>query len=321
MHWIASFIATLVVLGAAPAQAQTYPSKPIHILIPYAPGGIADIAARIIGAKLTEAWGQQVVVENKPGGNGFIAMTAAAKAAPDGYTLVMATVGDVAINPALFKNMPYDVDRDLAPIAQVSDAPMVLAANANTPYKNLADAIAAAKAQPGRLSVATPGNGSVNQIVLEWMALNTGTKFQHIPYKGGAPAAAALAGGDIPFAILASSSVAPHVKSGRARVLAVTGARPSKFNPEWRTLQQEGVKEVDASNWTALYAPKGTPQAIIDKLSAEITKILNMPDVKERFAGGGVETIPSTPAELSARVKEAAARFKTIVDKANIKPD
>ena len=198
---------------------------------------------------------------------------------------------------------------------------MVLAANANTPYKNLADAIAAAKAQPGRLSVATPGNGSVNQIVLEWMALNTGTKFQHIPYKGGAPAAAALAGGDIPFAILASSSVAPHVKSGRARVLAVTGARPSKFNPEWRTLQQEGVKEVDASNWTALYAPKGTPQAIIDKLSAEITKILNMPDVKERFAGGGVETIPSTPAELSARVKEAAARFKTIVDKANIKPD
>jgi tripartite-type tricarboxylate transporter receptor subunit TctC len=321
MAWIAGLVAVLVVLVSPTAWAQSYPTKPIHILSPYAPGGISDIASRIIGAKLTEAWGQQVVVENRPGGNGFIAMAAAAKATPDGHTLVMATVGDVAINPALFKDMPYDVERDLAPIMQVSDAPMVLAAHANSPYKTVADAIAAAKAQPGRISVATPGNGSVNQIVLEWMALNTGTKFQHIPYKGGAPAAAALAGGEIPLAILASSSIAPHVKSGRVRALAVTGARPSKFNPEWRTLQQEGVKDVDASNWTALYAPKGTPPAVVDKLNAEIAKILSMPDVKERFAGGGVETIPSTAAELGTRVKEAAARFKLIVDQANIKPD
>ena len=258
MAWIVSVIA-LVVLCAAPAQAQTYPAKPIHILVPYAPGGITDIAARIVGAKLTEAWGQQVLVENRPGGNGFIAMTAGAKAAPDGYTLVMVTVGDVAINPALFKEMPYDVERDLAPIAMVSDAPMVLAANADGPLKSVADAIAAAKAQPGRISVATPGNGSVNQIVLEWMALNTGTQFQQIPYKGGAPAAAALAAGDIPLGVLASSSVAPHVKSGRVRVLAVTMGKRSTLNPEWPTLQQEGVKEVDASNWTALFAPKGTP--------------------------------------------------------------
>jgi hypothetical protein len=186
MPWIVSAVAALLVLCAAPAEAQTYPGKPIHVLVPYAPGGIADIASRILGAKLTEAWGQQVVVENKPGGNGFIAMTAAAKAAADGYTVVMATGGDVAINPAMFKDMPYDVERDLAPIALVSDAPLVLAAHAATPYKTVSDVIAAAKAQPGRLSVATPGNGSINQIVLEWMALNTGTRFQHIPYKGGA---------------------------------------------------------------------------------------------------------------------------------------
>ncbi len=321
MAWIVGVVVALFVAWSPPARAQNYPAKPIHILVPYAPGGITDIASRIIGAKLTEAWGQQVVVENKPGGNGFIGMTAGAKAAPDGYTLTMATVGDIAINPAMFKDMPYDMQRDFAPIAQVSDAPLVLAANANTPYKTVADVIAAAKAQPGRISVATPGNGSVNQIVLEWMALNTGTKFQHIPYKGGAPAAAALAGGDIPLGILASSSAAPHVKSGRVRVLAVTGARPSKFNPEWPTLQKEGVKEVDASNWTALYAPKGTPQAIIDKLGAEVVKILNMPDVKDRFAGGGVETIPSSAAELEARVKDSAARFKIVVEKANIRPD
>ncbi len=184
MARIVSLVVALVVVCAGPAPAQDYPAKPIHILVPYAPGGITDIAARIVGAKLTEAWGQQVVVENKPGGNGFIAMSAGAKAAPDGYTLTMATVGDVAINPAMFKEMPYDVERDLAPIAMVSDAPMVLAAHANAPYTTIAEVIAAAKAQPGRLSVATPGNGSVNQIVLEWMALNTGTRFQHIPYKG-----------------------------------------------------------------------------------------------------------------------------------------
>ena len=319
MAWIASVIA-LVVFCAAPAQAQNYPAKPIHILVPYAPGGISDIASRILGAKLTEAWGQQVLVENRPGGNGFIAM-AAAKAAPDGYTMVMATGGDVAINPAMFKEMPYDVEGDLAPIAMVSDAPLVLAAHAGAPYNTVADVIAAAKAQPGRISVATPGNGSINQIVLEWMALNTGTQFQHIPYKGGAPAAAALAAGDIPLGVLASSSVAPHVKSGRVRVLAVTMAKRSTLNPEWPTLQQEGVKEIDASNWTALFAPKGTAQPVIDKFNGEVAKILAMPDVKERFAGGGVDTIPSSPAELDARVKQAAERFRAIVQKANIRPD
>jgi tripartite-type tricarboxylate transporter receptor subunit TctC len=203
----------------------------------------------------------------------------------------------------------------------VSDAPLVLATHGATPYKSVAEVLAAAAAQPGRLSVATPGNGSINQIVLEWMALNTGTKFQHIPYKGGAPAAAALAAGDIPFGVLASSSVAPHVKSGRIRVLAVTMAKRSKLNPDWPTLQEAGVKEVDASNWTALFAPKGTPQPIIDKLNAEIVKALNVPDVKDRFAAGGVDTIPSSAAELDARVKQDFERFKVIVEKANIRPD
>ena len=203
----------------------------------------------------------------------------------------------------------------------VSDAPLVLAAHGGAPYISVADVIAAAKAQPGRISVATPGNGSINQIVLEWMALNTGARFQHIPYKGGAPAAAALAAGDIPLGILASSSVAPHVKSGRVRVLAVTMGKRSTLNPEWPTLQQEGVKEADASNWTALFAPKATPQPVIDKLNAEVVKILHMPDVKERFAGGGVDIIPSSAAELDARVKQEAERFRAIVQKANIRPD
>jgi len=319
MRVLIAMISGLTLL-AQPAASQTYPSKPIHILVPYAPGGIADIASRIIGAKLTEAWGQQVVVENRPGGNAFIAMTAGAKAAPDGYTLTMATVGDVTINPALFKDIPYRWS-DYAPIGTISDAPMVLVANANTPFKSVADVLAGARAQPGRISIASPGNGSINQVVIEWMALNTDTKFQHIPYKGGAPAGAALAAGDIPLAVLASSSAAPQVKAGRLRVLAVTGANPSKFSPEWPTLQSQGVKDVDASNWTLLLAPKGTPQAIVDKLNAEVIKILNMPDVKDRFASGGVETIPSTSAELDARVKKTASQLLTIVEKAKIRPD
>jgi tripartite-type tricarboxylate transporter receptor subunit TctC len=320
MRLLIAVVSGLVLL-AHPAAAQNYPSKPIHMLVPYAPGGITDIAARIVGAKLTEAWGQQVVVENRPGGNGFIAMGAGAKAAPDGYTLTMATVGDVAINPAMFKEMPYNMERDFISVGAVSDAPMVLGANANSPFKSVADVIAGAKAQPGRISVGSPGNGSINQIVIEWMALNTGTKFQHIPYKGGAPEAAAVAGGDIPLGVMASSSAAPHIKSGRIRVLAVTGAKPSKFNPEWPTLQSQGVKDVDASNWTLLLAPKGTPKEIIDKLNAELVKILNMQDVKDRFAAGGVETTPSTPAELDAKIKAATQSIAGIVEKAKIRPD
>jgi tripartite-type tricarboxylate transporter receptor subunit TctC len=313
--------AGLIAASALPSRAQDYPVHPIRILVPYAPGGIADIASRIVGGKITEAWGQQVVVENRPGGNGFIAMTDAVRSAADGYTLVMATGGDVAINPVLFKKVPYDVERDLVPITAVSDAPLVLAVNANTPYKTLADVIAAAKAKPNEINVCTPGYGSINQIVLEWMALNTGTKFVHVPYKGGAPAAQALMAGDIPVGILASSSVAPGVQAGRIRVLAVTMAKRSTLDPQWPTFQQEGVKDVNASNWTALLAPKGTPQPIIDKLNTEITKILAMADVKERFAAGGVVTIPSSPAELDARIKGELAGYRGIIEKADIHVD
>jgi tripartite-type tricarboxylate transporter receptor subunit TctC len=316
-----ALFAMSVVFLTQPAASQTYPTKPIHVLVPYAPGGPADIAARVVGAKLTEAWGQQVVVENRPGGNGFIAMMAAAKAAPDGYTLVLATIGEAAVSPVLFKEVPYDIERDFAPISLISDATIVLATHSESPFKSVADVIAGAKAEPGRISVGSPGNGTVNQIVLEWMALNTGTKFQHIPYKGSAPAALAIAANEIPLGMLASSSVASHLKTGRARALAVASGKRSRFGPDWPTLQEAGVAEVSASTWTAMLAPKGTPQPIIDKLSAELGKILNMPDVKERFATGGVDTIPSSPAELAARIKQDATQFGAIVQKANIKPD
>jgi tripartite-type tricarboxylate transporter receptor subunit TctC len=321
MFRIVSLAIALICLGAAPGRAEDYPTRPIRILVPYAPGGIADIAARIVGAKLTEAWGQEVIVENRPGGNGFIAVADAARATPDGYTLVMVTTGDVAINPVLFKDAPYDVDRDLASITAVSDAPMVLATNAGSAFNKVGDVIAAAKAQPDVIGVCTPGYGSINQLVLESMAFNTGTKFVHVPYKGGAPAAQALVAGDVPLGVLASSSVAPHVASGHIRVLAVTTAKRSPLNPEWPTLHEEGAGDINASNWTALLAPKATPQPIIDKLNAKVIEVLNLPDVKERFAGGGVSTIPSTPAELDARIQRELATYRVIIEKANVHVD
>ena len=319
MRWIV--VPALVLFCAQPAQAQTYPTKPIHLIVPYAPGGVADIAARIVGAKLTEAWGQQVVVENRTGGNGFIAVTAVAKAPADGYTLLVPTVGEITINPALFKDIPYNVQRDLAPVGMISDTPIVLAANVNSPFNSVADVLDGAKARPGRISIASPGNGTMNHLAIEWMGLGTGTKFQHIPYRGGAPAGAAVAAGDVPLGVLAISSALPHVKAGRVRVLALTTAKPSTFYPEWKTLQDHGVPEVDASNWVGMFAPKATPQPVVDKLNAELAKILVMPDVKERFAAGGAETLIMTSAALDARVRADTERLKQIVEKANVKPD
>jgi tripartite-type tricarboxylate transporter receptor subunit TctC len=321
MKRIAALAFVLTALATGPVLAEDYPIRPIRILSPYSPGGISDIAARIVAGKLTEAWGQQVIVENRPGGNGFIAVTDAARAAPDGYTLVMVTAGDITINPSLFKTVPYDVDRDLAPVTAVSDAPLVLAANGETPYKTLADVIAAAKARPGMLNVGSPGYGSINHLMLESISLNTGTKFTHVPYKGGAPAVQALVAGDIPLAIIASSTAAPHVASGKIRILGISTGERSPLNPEWPPLAQEGAGEINVSNWTALMAPKAAPQPIIQKLSAKVIEILNMPDVKARFAAGGVSTIPSTPTELDARIKRELATYRVVIEKANVHVD
>jgi tripartite-type tricarboxylate transporter receptor subunit TctC len=311
-------VAAFFVALATPVNAQNFPDRPVRILVPYAPGGITDIAARLVGAKLGEYWGRQVVVENRPGGNGLIAMTAAVRADPDGYTLVMASGGDVSLNPALLDKMPYDVERDLVPISGVSEAPIVLTANSGSPYKSVADVIAASKANPGSVDIGTPGIGSITHLVLEWLALSTGTKFQNVPFKGGGPAVQALISGVVPLGIVASSSVAPSVQSGTLRVLAVTSAKRSTLNPEWPTLQEQGVADVNASNWTALFAPRGTPQAIVDKLNADVVRALDSSDVKERFASGGVQVIPSTPGELATRLKSELAIFRSVIAKSGM---
>ena len=310
--------ALLFGLAVSSVNAQTYPDRSVRILVPYSPGGITDIAARIVGAKLSEYWGHQVVVENRSGGNGLIAMSAVVKANPDGYTLVMASGGDVSLNPALIAKMPYDVEHDLIPISGVSDAPIVLAANSRSPYKSVADVVAASKSNPGSIDIGTPGVGSITHLVLEWLALSTGTTFQNVPFKGGGPAVQALVSGVTPLAVLASSSVAPYVQNGTLRALAVTSTTRSALNPKWPTLREQGIADVIASNWTALFAPKGTPQAVVDKLNADVVRALNSADVKERFAFGGAQVIPSTPGELALRQKSELAIFRSVVAKSGM---
>jgi tripartite-type tricarboxylate transporter receptor subunit TctC len=321
MSVIRALCATIAMLIPVAAQAQTFPNKPVQIIVPYAPGGSTDLAARVLAAKLTEQWGQQVVVENRPGGNGFIGMSAGAKSKPDGYALTLGTVGDVAVNPALFPNTPFSMERDFTPISMVSDAELVLIAGRNTPYTTVQDILNAAKAQPGRLSVATSGTGTMPHILLEWMSLVSGAKFQHVPYKGGGPAAAAVAGDNLPLGVLAASGVASFLKSGHIKVIAIMSPERSKNNPSWPTLIESGVKDVAGSGWSALFAPRGTPAELVNKISADVGKALKADDVIARFSGAGMEAVPTTPSELAARIKKDQESFAAIIKAANVKPE
>ena len=323
MRWIVGLFSALVAVAGAPAssQAQDFPTKPIRILVPFAPGGIVDTAARVVGQKLHERWGQQVIIENRPGGNGFIAVTAAAKSPADGYTLLMAHTGEFSVNPAVFPDVPYDLERDFIPITLVNDAPMVFVVNSGLPYNTMQDLIAAAKAKPGTVGVSTPGTGSINHLVLEWAGLATGSKFLHVPYKGGAPAITATAGGEVPAGAAAMGSAMPHITSGRVKVVAVTTGKRSPVNMAWPTLIEAGVPGVQSSIWAGLFAPKGVPQPIIDKIYGELVKILDMPDVKQRFAAGGGVPGGMPPAEYKAYIINEAASLKKVVAQAGVKPE
>ena len=321
---------TLVAAGAAllaqpflagAALAQDFPSRPIRVIVPFAPGGVVDVTARILTQKMTERLGWNFIVENKAGGNGFIAVTHAAKAAADGYTLLCAHSGEFAVNPALFPNVPYDLDRDFAPITMISDTPMLLVAGAKEPYNNIQELVAAAKKDPGKLAFSSPGNGSVNHLAGEWFSMESGAKLMHVPYKGGAPAVAAVASGEVPLGVVAIPAVMPHVQSGRVKVLGLTTAKRAAYNKDWATANEAGVKNVDASNWVGLFAPKGVPADVLAKLHAEVSKILAEPDVKKRFADAGAEVGGMSPAAFAERIRKDAARYKEVVQVGKIRAE
>lgn len=306
-------------LAAVPVLAQDYPTRPIRVIVPFAPGGVVDVTARLLTQKMTERLGWSFIVENRPGGNGFIAVTQAAKAAPDGYTLLTAHTGEFAVNPALFPNVPYDLDRDFSPITMVSDTPMLIVANAKEPFNSLQELVAAARKEPGKLAFSSPGNGSVNHLAGEWFSLEAGAKLLHVPYKGGAPAVTAVASGEVPLGVVAVPAVMPHVQSGRVKVLGLTTARRATYDGSWVTAKEAGVPNVDASNWVGLFAPKGVPADIQARLYAEVKKTLEQQDVKKRFADAGAEIGGMPPADFAARIRNDAARYTEVVKKGGIR--
>jgi tripartite-type tricarboxylate transporter receptor subunit TctC len=310
-----------LLLGSSVAIAQDYPSKPIRVLVPFAPGGAVDTAARVLAQAMQQRVNWQFVIENRPGGNGFIATTAVAKAAPDGYTLLMAHTGEFAVNPAIFDNVPYELERDFAPITMVSDAPMLYLANAQAPFNNFRELVSAAKAKPGSITFGSAGNGSINHLAGEWLAQAAGIQLLHVPYKGGAPAAAAVAAGDVHFGVMAAPGAIPHIKSGRGKVIGITTAKKSPLDPSWATPRDAGIPDLDASIWVGLFAPKGTPQAVIDRVNAEVRQTLSMPEVQKRFVeSAGAEAVGMSPAEFLARIKSDAERYKRVVKQAGVKP-
>ncbi|OVZ62414.1 hypothetical protein CDO44_04360 [Pigmentiphaga sp. NML080357] len=315
-----TLLAALMLAAVGAAHAQDYPSRPIRMVVPFAAGGVVDVTARLLAQKLTERLGWNVIVENKPGGNGFIAVSNVAQAPADGYTLLMAHTGEFSVNPALFKHVPYDLDRDFKPITLVSDTPLLLVANAATPYKTFDDVIKAAKAKPDSLAFSSPGAGSYNHLGGEWFALESGIRLMHVPYKGGAPAMAAVAGGEVPLGVVAVPAVLPHVKSGRVHVVGLLTRRGMADHPEWKTAQGAGVPRVDASNWVGMFAPKGTPDTIIEILHREVAKTLAAPDVIQRFAENGATVGGMPPAEFKQRIEFDLKNVRGVIERARIEP-
>jgi tripartite-type tricarboxylate transporter receptor subunit TctC len=313
-------LAGLALAAAAPAaHAQdAWPSRPIKIVVPFAAGGTSDILARTIGEKLQAELKQTVIVENKAGAGGVIGADAVAKSAPDGYTLLLGTIASHAINPALNPKMPYDAAKDFAPIDLLGSIANVLIVGAAQPYKNVQELVVAAKAKPG-LPFASPGQGSSQHMSGEAFELQAGIDLTHVPYKGSGPAVQDVIAGQIPMSFETATVALPHIQSGKLRALAVTPARRSKVLPDVPTMQEAGIAGFDVASWQALYAPAGTPPAIVNRLNAEVEKILAMPDVKSKLEGLGLEHAPNSPAQFAAFGQAELAKWAKIVKDGNIK--
>ena len=285
---------------ALDVAAQTYPAKPVRLIVPYPPGGSADILARAIGQKLAETWGQPVVIDNRPGAGGSIGMELAAKAAPDGYTLVMGHIGTLAANPALYKSLPYDPVRDFAPVTLIARVPNVLVVGPSVPSRSVAELVALAKSKPGKLDYGSGGNGSAAHLAAEYFKLKAGIDIQHIPYKGTQPALADLVGGQIALVITGLPPVLPQVKAGRLRILGVASAERLKQFPDIPTIAESGVPGYEATQWYGILAPAATPKDLVAKLNRDIVRALNDPSVASRLAAEGADPGGDTPEQFGA---------------------
>jgi len=315
------FVPFLFLLACAQAPAQSYPSRPVRIVVPYSAGGGTDIVARTVGQKLADKWKQSVIVDNRVGANGIIGADAVAKAPADGYTLLMSSPAEVSTNPHLYANIPYNAERDFAPVSLIAVTPLVVAVNPGVPAKSIQELIALAKEKPASIGFATPGLGSTQHLSGEMLMMTAGIKLVHVPYKGAGQSIPDVIGGQVPMGIYGVLTISQHVKAGRLRMLAVTTPKRSSAYPDLPTLAESGFPGFDTSLWFGLIAPAATPKAVIGKLHDDVIEALNLPDVKARIAEQGADIVGDTPAEFTAFIAAESAKYAKIIKQAGVKLD
>lgn len=303
-----------------PARADTWPSKPVRIVVPYPPGGSSDISARLVADKLSQAFSQRFVVENKPGAGGNVGMEVAAQSAPDGYTLALATTAH-AINMTLFKSLPYDTLKSFAPVALVTENPLVLVVRRDLPPRSVQEFVALAKQKPGELNYASSGNGQSTHLAAELFAAMAGIRMTHVPYRGSAPAIKDVVAGQVDLMFDTTQSVLPHVTDGAVRALGVTSAARSPALADTPTIAESGLPGYEAIAWNGLVAPKGTPDDIVARLNAEVVRALALPDVQERFGKLGATVRPTTPPEFGRHIEAEIAKWGKVVKDTGAKVD
>ena len=300
--------------------ATSFPNKPVHWIVPYAAGGSADLRARLIGARLAEMWGQPVIVEPKPGAGGVLGTDLLAKAAPDGYTIGMGNFAPLAVNPSLMKSLPYNPQKDFAPVVLIERGPLVLMVNPVTPVKSVKELIALAKTKPG-MGFASSGTGGSHHLSGEMFKAMTGIDIQHIPYKGGAPAASDLMGGHVDMMFELTYAALPAIKAGKLRPLAVTSSERLSVLPDVPTMIESGIAGFESSNWQGVIAPAGTPREVVQKINAAINKVLTMPEVREILLGQGNQVGGGTPEEFAAMIRAETSKWATVIKAAKIQAD
>ena len=313
------FVFACVVCFAA--EAQTYPSKPIRLVVPFAPGGSSSLVARFMAAEMEKGLGKQIVIENKPGGGGNIAMQEVARAEPDGYTLIIGHVGSLAMNPFMYERLPYDVERDFAAISLLAIVPAIFVVHADVQAKDLHEFVALAKSKPGEINYGSAGNGSAGHLAMEYLKQVTGMDLQHVPYKGTGPNVTDLVAGRTQASSAGTPPLLPHVKAGKLRVIAVGTSKRLHSIPEVPTVAEQGYPGFETSQWYGLNAPAKTPEPIIRRLAEEAAKAAKSPLVLERFKPDDAEAVGSTPQEYAAFIRKEQERWSKVVRAAHIKAD
>lgn len=309
-----------LLLGATLALGQGFPQKPVRIVIGFPPGGGIDIVARLMAPRLTELLGQPVLIDNKPGANGVLGMDFVAKAPPDGHTLFLGTLGNFSVNPALYPNLPFQVEKQFAPLSELASVSFVLFVNPGLPVRSVAELVAYAKSQPGQLNFSSSSSGGLPHLAGELFASAIGAKMVHVPYKGSAASISDVMAGQVQMTFEAAAAGMQHVRSGRLRALAVTGAARQSFLPDVPALH-ETVPGFQVVNWYGMAAPAGTPREILARLHAEIAKVLSQPDVREKMLAMGTDPVASTPDEFAQFMKAETVKWSRIIRDAQIRPD